>query len=59
MGVHYRSLEELWAQSDIVSLHAPLTGDTRHMVDAAAIEQMKPGVMIINTSRGGSSTRPR
>lgn len=52
LGVHYRSLDELWAQSDIVSLHAPLTGDTRHMVDAAAISQMKPGVMIINTSRG-------
>ena len=52
MGVHYRSLEELWEQSDIVSLHAPLTGDTRHMVDAAAIARMKPGVMIINTSRG-------
>jgi D-lactate dehydrogenase len=52
LGVHYRSLEELWAQSDIVSLHAPLTGDTRHMIDAAAIAQMKPGVMIVNTSRG-------
>ena len=52
IGVHYRSLEELWAQSDIVSLHAPLTGDTRHMVDARAIAQMKQGVMIINTSRG-------
>ena len=52
MGVHYRSLDELWTQSDIVSLHAPLTGDTRHMVDAAAIARMKPGVMIVNTSRG-------
>ena len=52
MGVHYRSLEDLWEQSDIVSLHAPLTGDTRHMVDATAIARMKPGVMIINTSRG-------
>jgi len=52
MGVHYRSLEDLWEQSDIVSLHAPLTGDTRHMVDAAAIARMKAGVMIINTSRG-------
>jgi D-lactate dehydrogenase len=52
LGVHYRSLDELWAHSDIVSLHAPLTGDTRHMVDAAAIARMKDGVMIINTSRG-------
>lgn len=52
MGVQYRSLEDLWQQSDILSLHAPLTGDTRHMVDAAAIKRMKPGVMIINTSRG-------
>ena len=53
MGVHYRSLEDLWEQSDIVSLHAPLTSDTKHMVDTAAIKRMKPGVMIINTSRGG------
>lgn len=52
MGVHYRSLDELWTQSDIVSLHAPLTGDTRHMIDAAAIARLKPGVMIVNTSRG-------
>ncbi|MEO5741752.1 MAG: 2-hydroxyacid dehydrogenase [Vicinamibacterales bacterium] len=52
MGVHYQSLESLWAQSDIVSLHAPLTANTRHIVDAAAIAQMKPGVMIMNTSRG-------
>ena len=52
LGVHYRSLDDLWAQSDIVSLHAPLTGDTRHMVDADAIAHMKRGVMLINTSRG-------
>ena len=52
MGVDYRSLDGLWAQSDIVSLHAPLTDDTRHMIDAAAIARMRPGVMIINTSRG-------
>ena len=51
-GVRYVALEDLWGQSDIVSLHAPLTGDTRHMVDAAAIARMKPGVMIVNTSRG-------
>ena len=52
LGVQYRSLDDLWAQSDIVSLHAPLTGDTRHMVDADAIAHMKRGVMLINTSRG-------
>jgi D-lactate dehydrogenase len=45
-------LDELWAQSDIVTLHAPLTAETRHMVDAAAISKMKPGVMIVNTGRG-------
>jgi D-lactate dehydrogenase len=51
-GVEYRSLADLWNESDIVSLHAPLTGETRHIVNAAALAQMKPGVMIINTSRG-------
>jgi D-lactate dehydrogenase len=53
MGVHYGSLRDLLEQSDIVSLHAPLTGDTKHMIDGAAIAKMKRGVMIINTSRGG------
>jgi len=52
MGVRYGSLDDLWAQSDIVSLHAPLNDGTRHMIDASAIARMKPGVMIINTSRG-------
>jgi len=52
IGVRYVGLEDLWGQSDIVSLHAPLTGDTRHIVDAGAIARMKPGVMIVNTSRG-------
>ncbi len=52
LGAQYVTLDELWAQSDIVTLHAPLTSTTRHMVDAAAIRKMKPGVMIVNTSRG-------
>jgi D-lactate dehydrogenase len=52
LGVHYCSLEEVWAASDIVSLHAPLTDATKHIIDAGAIAQMKPGVMILNTSRG-------
>jgi D-lactate dehydrogenase len=52
MGVRYVTLDALWAQSDIVTLHTPLTDQTRHIVNAAAIGQMKPGVMIINTGRG-------
>lgn len=51
-GGSYTSLEELFAQSDIVSLHCPLTPATRHLIDADAISQMKKGVMLINTSRG-------
>ncbi len=52
-GVSYTSLEELFQQSDIITLHTPLTDETHHMIDRAAIEIMKTGVMIINTSRGG------
>ena len=52
-GIEYVSLENLFEQSDILSLHCPLTDDTRHMVNAAAIEKMKKGVVIVNTSRGG------
>lgn len=51
-GVHYLKLNELLAQSDIVTLHCPLTLSNRHMIDAAAITKMKTGVMLINTSRG-------
>ena len=51
-GIHYVSLDELFEQSDIISLHCPLTDETRHMIDAAAIDRMKKGVIIINTSRG-------
>lgn len=51
-GVEYVDLETLYAQSDILSLHCPLTPETRHMIGAASLETMKKGVMIINTSRG-------
>jgi D-lactate dehydrogenase len=49
----YVSLEDLLAQSDIISLHCPLTDDTHHLIDTTAISLMKRGVMLINTSRGG------
>ena len=52
MGVRYVPLEDIWSQSDIITLHTPLTDQTRHMIDAAAIGQMKPGVMVVNTGRG-------
>ncbi|DBA00873.1 TPA: hypothetical protein N0F65_008516 [Lagenidium giganteum] len=53
IGVEYVSLEEVWAQADIISLHCPLFPTTRHIVNEDSIKQMKDGVMIINTSRGG------
>lgn len=49
----YVSMEELFMRSDIISLHCPLTDDNRHMINAEAIEKMKKGVVILNTSRGG------
>ncbi len=52
-GAQYVSLAELLQQSDIISLHCPLTRETQHLINAAAIAQMKAGVMIVNTSRGG------
>lgn len=52
-GVRYLALEELLAQSDIVTLHCPLTNDNRHLIDARALGRMRDGVMLINTSRGG------
>ncbi len=52
IGGTYTSLEELYRESDIISLHTPLTRETYHMINAGTIGQMKDGVMIINTSRG-------
>ena len=51
-GARYVELPELLAASDIVSLHCPLTPQTQHLIDAAALAAMKPGAMVINTSRG-------
>ncbi|MDO5439753.1 MAG: 2-hydroxyacid dehydrogenase [Erysipelotrichaceae bacterium] len=50
--IEYVSLEEIWERSDILSFHCPLTTETRHMVNRETIRKMKPGVVIINTSRG-------
>jgi len=52
VGIEYVDLRMLWEQADVVTLHAPLTPDTHHLIDAFAIATMKPGVMLINTSRG-------
>jgi len=52
LGVEYVPLEEVWKRSDIITLHTPLTDRTRHMVNAAALDRMKAGVMIVNTGRG-------
>ena len=51
-GLHYVELPELFEKSDIISLHCPLTEETRHIIDAESIARMKKGVTIINTSRG-------
>lgn len=51
-GGRYVPLPDLLAQADIISLHCPLTPETRHLIDPRAIKRMKPGVMLINTSRG-------
>ena len=52
LDVTYVSLEELMKQSDIISLHCPLTDDTRHLVNQKTIGLMKKGVYLVNTSRG-------
>jgi D-lactate dehydrogenase len=52
MGAQYVSLDALLRDSDIISLHCPLTPETHHVIDHAAIQTVKRGVMIINTSRG-------
>lgn len=51
-GVRYVSMDEMFKESDIISLHCPLTEETYHIIDENAIEKCKKGVVIINTSRG-------
>ena len=51
-GVEYVELDQLYRESDIISLHCPLTHETYHLINDYAIRSMKQGVMLINTSRG-------
>lgn len=52
LGMRYVSRDEILAQSDILSLHCPLTPETHHMIGTDTLPLLKPGVMLINTSRG-------
>ncbi|HXL00862.1 MAG TPA: NAD(P)-dependent oxidoreductase, partial [Dysgonamonadaceae bacterium] len=51
-GIRYASLDELYQNSDIISLHCPLTKETEYLINEDSIAKMKEGVMIINTGRG-------
>ena len=51
-GIDYVTLDELFERADIISLHCPLTGETRHLIGRESIGRMKKGVVIVNTSRG-------
>lgn len=51
--IRYVELDELFRNSDIISLHCPLTEETNHLIDENALEKCKKGVVILNTSRGG------
>ncbi len=52
LGVEYVDLDTLFGESDIVTLHCPLTEDTYHLIDEATLARMKDGVMLLNTGRG-------
>ena len=52
IGVQYVGLDDLLAESDVVTLHCPLTPETNHLINEKTLARMKPGAMLINTSRG-------
>jgi D-3-phosphoglycerate dehydrogenase len=58
LGVRMTDLETLLREADYVSLHLPLTPDTYHLLDEAALRQMKPGAFLINTARGALVDEP-
>jgi D-lactate dehydrogenase len=53
LGIAYGSIEEVLATSDIISLHCPLMKETKNLINSNTVRLMKPGAMLINTSRGG------
>jgi len=53
MGIESVDLDTLYARADIITLHTPLTNETRHLIDAKAFSKMKQGVQLINCARGG------
>ncbi|WP_052669804.1 2-hydroxyacid dehydrogenase [Nitriliruptor alkaliphilus] len=58
LGVRYEDLDTLLAECDVITLHCPLTPDTHHLIDEDALRKVKPGVMIVNTSRGALIDTP-
>lgn len=52
LGAHHVELEELLSESDFISVHAPLNPSTRHLINAAAFDKMKPTAVLVNTGRG-------
>lgn len=57
-GAQYVDMDQLFAESDVITLHCPLTPETHHLIDAETLEKVQDGVMIINTSRGGLVDTP-
>ncbi|MCL9654669.1 2-hydroxyacid dehydrogenase [Pseudomonas protegens] len=58
LGARYLSLPELLAQAQIISLHCPLTNDSRYLINQDSLAHMQPGAMLINTGRGGLVDTP-
>ncbi len=58
LGIPYVGLDELWRRSDVISLNCPLNAESHHLVSEAVIQQMKRGVMLVNTGRGALVDTP-